>query len=109
VSRRSKDGHPVEDILAAITSYAKVLLSADYRWTQAWTLYEFLTRHQNGDRKGPLQLVRFTPDNFDETRYLTSAAKTGRQQQKTGPTDYERTKTQLDARRNANVSAKQTA
>jgi len=67
--RRALDDYSVDDICAAITNYATVLLGPRYRWTHAWTLAEFLTRHQQGDRRGLLQYWRFLPDEFSAAKY----------------------------------------
>ena len=74
VRRRLKDGYSVEDIGAAIDNFARVLLEPEYRWSYVWTLDQFLTRHQHGDVKGPLQLALFVPDGFEPDKFLTANA-----------------------------------
>ena len=73
ISQRVRD-YSVEDICKAIDNYAKVLTGADYQWSYAWTLYQFLTRH-NPHYRDELQIYRFLPNYFVEDDYLTDNAK----------------------------------
>lgn len=73
IKLRLKD-YTVEQLVGAIENYAKILLSKDYRWTYAWTLQQFLTRHPKENRD-ELQLYRFLPNSFFDTDYLTDAAR----------------------------------
>jgi hypothetical protein len=72
-----KAGYDVETLKEAIDNYAKVLLSRDYKWTYAWTLLQFLTRHHPARRKEE-QLSRWLPGEFHEDDYLTNEAKVAR-------------------------------
>ncbi len=76
--------YSVDDIKGAIDNYAKVLLSKEYKWSYAWTLYQFLTRHSPQNRK-ELQLYRWLPNSFYETDYLTDNARRQRQEARLKP------------------------
>lgn len=65
--------YTVEQICEAIDNYALVLLGGEYRWSYAWTLALFLTRHRPDDRKIP-QFTRFLGNNFVAADYLTKEA-----------------------------------
>jgi len=69
--------YPIDEITAAVSNYAKVLLGREYTWTHAWTLQQFLTRHKP-DQRDELQFWRFHPNNFVEDDYLTKPAKAAR-------------------------------
>lgn len=55
--------YSIEQLKAAITNYADILLSPQFVWSKNWTLREFLTRHRPDDRN-ELQLYRFLENNF---------------------------------------------
>jgi hypothetical protein len=61
--------HTVDEIVAAIDNYAKVLLGSEYYWSYAWTLPDFLTRKQGKEKTSLPQIVRFLPDNFREDQW----------------------------------------
>lgn len=84
VSLRLKE-YSVSDISQAIDNYAKVLLGNDYRWSYAWTLYQFLTRH-NPQYRDELQIYRFLPNNFSDYDYLTDQSKRSKVIQEKKPT-----------------------
>jgi len=67
-------GYSVADIKAAIDNYALVLLDSRYKWSYAWTLYQFLTRH-NPSQRQELQLYRWLPNNFHSDDYLKDSAR----------------------------------
>ena len=66
--------YPVETLCQTIDNYALVLLSSDYQWSYAWTLYQFFSRSKPTDRTEK-QFWRFLPNNFVEDDYLTPQAK----------------------------------
>ncbi len=61
-------------ITEAIDNYAKVLLGKEYKWSYAWSLYQFLTRHKP-DQRQELQLYRWLPSNFYEEDYYSELYK----------------------------------
>jgi len=65
--------YSLEDLCGAIENYAKILISPDYKWTYAWTLRQFLTRHEPKNRS-ELQLFRFLPNSFHDKDYITDTA-----------------------------------
>jgi hypothetical protein len=67
-----------EQLNRAIDNYAKVLLSKDFAWSYAWTLRQFLTRHQKPPNQTELQLYRWLDSGFAEDDYLTPNAKARR-------------------------------
>ena len=69
---RLKD-YSVPDLQKAIDNYATVLLGRAYKWSYAWTLYQFLTRC-NPNQRDELQLYRWLPNNFSTDDYLINPA-----------------------------------
>lgn len=63
VKIRLKDKFTIEQLKGAINNYAQILISSEYEWSYAWTLYQFLTRHRP-DNRDELQIYRFIPNNF---------------------------------------------
>lgn len=61
--------HAVDEIVAAIDNYAKVLLGSEYYWSYVWTLPDFLTRKQGKEKTCPPQIIRFLPDNFHDEQW----------------------------------------
>jgi len=107
--RRALDDYSVDDICAAITNYATVLLGPRYRWTYAWTLAEFLTRGEERHKQAPRKWYRFLPDNFDPDQHLTDAAQKRRANPTPGPAAYEIAKQQIQAERAKHNADVQTA
>ena len=68
IKLRLKD-YSAADLKQAIDNYATVLLGRAYKWSYAWTLYQFLTRC-NPNQKTELQLYRWLPNNFSPDDYL---------------------------------------
>lgn len=62
--------YSLENIISAIDNYAKVLLGREFKWSYAWTLYQYLTRH-NPNQRQELQLYRWLPSNFYEEDYYS--------------------------------------
>ena len=75
ILKRFREGYKVESLCTAIDNYARVLLSPDYRWSYAWSLKEFFTRHiiKGGKWEG-FQFTRFLDGEFYEDDYLTQSA-----------------------------------
>jgi len=67
--------YTLEQLKKAIDNYAKVLFSKDYQWSYAWTLRQFLTRHQKAPNQQDLQLYRFLESGFADDDYLTQRAR----------------------------------
>jgi len=57
----------LEILKQAVDNYAKVLLGREYKWSYAWTLFEFFTRHKPEQRQ-ELQLYRWI-DFYEEDYY----------------------------------------
>ena len=62
-----------EQLCKAIHNYAKILIGKEYRWSYAWTMYQFLTRGKPENNKEK-QLWRFLDNNFEESDFLTDVA-----------------------------------
>jgi hypothetical protein len=72
----------VEDMMLAISNFAMILQGKEYLWTfNKWGLREFLTRHERDNRK-VLQWIRFHPNHFRESDWLTEAAQKKRAEQR---------------------------
>jgi hypothetical protein len=66
--------YTIKQICQAIDNYALVLLGKEYRWSYAWPLALFLTRHRPDDRK-ILQFTRFLGNGtFAREDYMTPEA-----------------------------------
>jgi hypothetical protein len=64
-----------EEVIEAIGNFRLVLHGQDYLWTyDGWGLREFLTRRDKDDRS-TCQWLRFHPNTFRESDWLTPAAK----------------------------------
>ena len=62
--------YTADQLMRAISNYAKVLQSPDYAWSYAWTLRQFLTRHQKPPNQSELQLYRWLDSGFAEDDYI---------------------------------------
>jgi rubrerythrin len=67
----------VKQVCEAIDNYALILLNREYRWSYAWPLALFLTRHRPDDKK-ILQFTRFLGNNFVADDYLTKESRAKR-------------------------------
>jgi hypothetical protein len=74
IRKRLNQGFDVDTLTKAIDNYAKVLTSPSYKWTYAWTLYQFLVR-RHPQRRDEEQLTRWLPGEFHEDDYITEQAK----------------------------------
>jgi len=62
--------YTAKEIIQAISNYALILLGKEYTWTYAWTLRQFLTRHQKPPNGKDLQLLRFLSGEFYYQDYI---------------------------------------
>lgn len=86
ISLRLKD-YSVKDICEAIANYTKILIDTDFTWSYAWTLQQFLTRHNQKYRE-ELQLYRFLPNNFREGDYFKEGVAKRRAEQRRKYTEH---------------------
>ena len=77
IRSKLRQGYDVETLKAAINNYALILTSPDYKWTYAWTMLQFLTRHHPVRRKEE-QLTRWLPGEFDPDDYIKPEVKVSR-------------------------------
>ena len=95
ISEALKAGYSVTEINAAIDNYAKILLDTNYWWTHVWPLSIFLMVKYERRKDAEHKWWQFLPDNFDENKYLTEAAKHQRERQAKGPVPLEMAKRQI--------------
>ena len=109
ISEALKAGYSVKEITGAIDNYARILLSADYWWSHVWPLSTFLMVKYERCKDAEHKWWQFLPDNFDEGKYLTDAAKRNRVDQDKGPTPLQAVKEQIERQRSKGDDRKQTA